>query len=95
MTLSLLTIAELVDEYSQQPDNPNISAWLRGGLIEQLALIEHEAQAEMFELMAQIGTIEDCIATDGQREVRCQQPARRVLSVAEYAAKIKAALDAR
>ena len=38
--------ADLVQEYSDDPNNPNVSAWLRGGAVEQIRKAEDEARRE-------------------------------------------------
>jgi hypothetical protein len=53
MHLTFLTFADLLDKWSGKDDHPNISAWLRGGGIEELGKIEDEARrAYLDELMA-------------------------------------------
>ena len=38
--------ADLVQEYSDDPGNPNVSAWLRSGAVEQIRKAEDEARKE-------------------------------------------------
>lgn len=45
LIFALHTQANLVEEYSSNPDNPNVSAWLRSGACEQILMLEQRAYA--------------------------------------------------
>jgi len=49
--------ADLVREYSNDPNNPNVSAWLRSGAIEQIRRVEEEAGADKQLLVHTLGEI--------------------------------------
>lgn len=41
--LALAAMANVVQSFSNDPANPNVSAWLRSGAIEMIAKVEQEA----------------------------------------------------
>ena len=43
LALALWTQANLVQEYSDNPDHPNVSGWLRSGAIKMIGDIERQA----------------------------------------------------
>jgi len=45
--MELFVMADLVQDYSNDDENPNVSAWLRGGAIEMITRIEREL-AELY-----------------------------------------------
>jgi hypothetical protein len=53
LALALSAMAELVQEYSDDSGNSNVSAWLRSGAIEQVRKAEDEARREALGLAVQ------------------------------------------
>lgn len=47
MVVALFAMANLVEEYSNDEDNPNVSAWLRGGAVDLILRVEQEC-AELY-----------------------------------------------
>ena len=47
LAMELFVMADLVQDYSNDDENPNVSAWLRGGAIEMITRIEREL-AELY-----------------------------------------------
>lgn len=48
--IALKAMAEIVQEFSDNPDNPNVSAWLRGGAVDQIHKIRQEERERIREL---------------------------------------------